>query len=591
MTGRVVLATLATGLALLAAGCGKSADEVEGDSSAAPPATSAAAPESSAAASSEAATGESAASSEAGSDTAAASAPESSASEPETAEAVTTPAPTGPVDDVVWAVYRETNSLDPIYAFDYPENTVVPVLCDALLRQQPDGTIAPGLATDINVDDPLNMVITLRDGVTFWDGTPLTAEDVVFSLERNRQADLGGFYGAALSRVDTITATGPNEVTLKMKEPDAWLRGELSGMLGIVVQKKYAEAQGAKFGTVDGGTMCTGPFKLDSWKTGEGVTVVKNDAYWDTSLVPQASKITFKGVPDDANITSGLLTGELTGIYPVQLTTLDQLRQSDEVNVYEGPSYASDALIVSNFDGPLGDVKVRQALSMAIDRQGLIDTVYKGAGIIPHALGNPGSWGYAPDVFQAGWDALPELTQDLEGAKALIQEAGAAGKTIRLGTSSELPALHTEATAVKSAAESIGLKVELESTSAANYINFFIDPKARENVDGFFTVNYPDYADPAGLYGTLVLPDGSQNYSGYANEEVTRLMNEARSEFDDATRAQKVVDAQKIITDELPWIPVVSPTSVLVMNKGVTGAPTSFQYMFGPWAASLGAAG
>ena len=409
MGTRAVLATLATGLALLGAGCGKSADEVEGDSSAAPPPTSAAAPESSAAASSEAAaTDDTAVSSEAASDTAA-SAPESSASEPVAGEAVTTPAPTGPVDDVVWGVYRETNSLDPIYAFDYPENTVLPVLCDALLRQEADGTIAPGLATDISTDDPLNMVITLRDGVTFWDGTPLTAEDVVFSLERNRQPDLGGFYPAVLGRVDTITATGPLEVTLKMKEPDTWLRGELSSMAGIVVQKKYAEEQGAKFGTVDGGTMCTGPFKLDSWKTGEGVTVVKNDAYWDTSLAPQASKITFKGVPDDANVTSGLLTGELTGMYTIQLPTLDELRESDEVEVYEGPSYQSDALIVSSLEGALGDVKVRQALSMAIDRQGLIDTNYKGAGIIPHALGNPGTWGYAPEVFQAGWDALPEL--------------------------------------------------------------------------------------------------------------------------------------------------------------------------------------
>src|SRR4029077_5632815 len=124
--------------------------------------------------------------------------------------AVTTKPGTKPVDKGVWAVYRDVNSLDPIYAFDYPENTTDSLLYESLLRQAPDGTIGPGLATMGN-PDPLTIVLTLKPGVTFWDGNPVTADDVVYSLNRNTDAKLAGFYPAVFSRVQSITATGATE--------------------------------------------------------------------------------------------------------------------------------------------------------------------------------------------------------------------------------------------------------------------------------------------------------------------------------------------------------------------------------------------
>jgi peptide/nickel transport system substrate-binding protein len=513
------------------------------------------------------------------------------AAAPTDQRSITTPAPSGDyTQPIVWGVYRETNSLDPIFAFDYPENTVLFNICEAVLQQQPDGTITDGLGTVTN-PDPKTYVITLKDGVKFWDGTPLTADDVVYSLGRARDPKLGGFYPQVFTRVKDIKATGPLQVTITLNQPDTWLRGELSGPAGVVVEKAYVEKKGQKYGTVDGGAMCTGPFKLDSWKTGEGVTLVKNDAYWNPSKGAHISKITFKGYPDDAATTSAFLTGELSGYYVQQLTTLDQLRASPDVKVYQGPSGISDAMIVSSFKGALGDARVRQALSMAIDRQPLIDQLYKGTAQLPRALSNPGTWGYAPDVFKAAWDGLPEPKVDLAGAKALIQQAGATGKTITLGTSSELLSLNTEAQAMQSAAQAIGLKAKLQSVSAANYINFFIDPAARKNVDGFFTTNYGDYADPAALLSTLVLKEGSQNYAGYDNPAAIAALGAARSEPDDTKRAQDVVQAQAEVTKDVAWVPMAAPDTVVVMNKAITGAPASFVYMFGPWATMLGAAG
>jgi peptide/nickel transport system substrate-binding protein len=504
---------------------------------------------------------------------------------------VETPAPKGEAGSITWAVYRETNSLDPIYAFDYPENAAITTMCESLLRQAPDGTIGPGLATDVSIPDPLTYKITLRQGVTFWDGSPLTSDDVVYSLERARDPKLGGFYSQVFSRVKSIAATSPAEVTITLSQPDYWLRGELSSMSGVIVEKKFAEAKGKDFGTVKAGTMCTGPFKFSSWKTGQGVTVVRNDSYWDKAHMPKVGQITIIGAPDDATITSGLQTGEIDGMYPQTLSTLEELRASSDVHVYEGPSFASHAFIVSSFSGPLGDVRVRKALSLALDRAGVIKAEFDGAGQLPRTLANPGTWGYAHDVFQKAWDELPEPTVDLDTARKLVQDAGATGKTIRIGTSQQISGLNIDASAFKSAAESIGLQATLVSVSPENYINFFIDPKARAEVNGFFTINYPDYADPAALYATLVLKDGSQNYSGYENAEVTKDLEAARAEADDTQRAQDVVAAQKIIADELPWIPITDPYTVLIMNRGITGAPASFQYMFGPWAASIGAAG
>jgi peptide/nickel transport system substrate-binding protein len=502
----------------------------------------------------------------------------------------TTPAAKGTTGPVTWATYREVQTLDPIQAFDYPENTVITALCDSLLQQQPDGSSKPGLATKVDQPDPTTIVLTINTSAKFWDGRNVTPGDVVYSLQRNTNKTLAGFYGPVFQNVSSIAATGADQVTIKLSKPDNWLLGELSQMPGIVLEKAYVEAKGKAFGTPSGGTMCTGPFKLESWKPGTSLTAVKNDAWWG-SPKPRAQSMVFKGVSDDSSLTTGLLTNEITGSYPQPLTTLGQLKASPKLHVYAGPSFASDALVISNLKGALKNVKVRQALSLAIDRKAYIDTLYKGYAQMPRTLANPGTWGYEKGVFQADWNKLPEPAMNVAKAKQLVQQAGASGQQIVIGTSSEVNSLETAANAVRQAAISIGLKAKLKSVSAANYINFFTDPKAREGVDGFLTVNYPDYADPAALYNTVVMPDGSQNYDGFADPRITAAMNEARTTTDQHKRAELTAKAGDLIMQTLPWIPLADPDTVVLMDKRVTGAPSSFQYMGGPWAASIGATG
>jgi peptide/nickel transport system substrate-binding protein len=514
------------------------------------------------------------------------------ASKPTTANlSPTTSAAKGDTGEVTWATYREVGTLDPIQAFDYPENTVITAMCDSLLQQQPDGSFKPGLASKVDTPDDKTLVFTINSAAKFWNGKAVTPEDVVYSLKRNTNAKLAGFYGLVFQNVASIEPTGADQVTIKLSKPDNWLQGELSQMPGIVLEKAYVESKGKAFGTPSGGTMCTGPFKLKSWKPGNVLTAERNDAYWDTELRPKAQAISFKGVPDDSSLTSGLLTNEITGSYPQPLTTLKQLKTSDAVAVHAGPSFASDALVISSLSGALGDVKVRQALSAAIDRKAYINTLYSGEAQLPRTLANPGTWGYERDVFQKDWDALPEPTTDVAKGKKLVQEAGAAGKTIVIGTSSEINSLQTAANAVRQAAISIGLNAKLKSVSAANYINFFTDPGARKGVDGFLTVNYPDYADPAALYNTFAAKGGSQNYDGFEDPRITAALDEARTTTDQKVRAEQTAKAGDLIMETLPWIPLAAPNTIVVMDKKVTGAPSSFMYMGGPWAASIGASG
>lgn len=499
----------------------------------------------------------------------------------------TTPAATTDFGSVVWAVYRDIQTLDPAYTFDYPDNTGTTLMCETIMKAEPDGKIVPGIA-DVEWVDDTTLVLNVNPDAKFWDGSAVSGEDVAFSITRHMDPAVGSFFAQVYDRVSDVAVTGDKQVTLTLSQPDYWLVGELTGSSGIVLQKKFVEEKGADYGTPAGGIMCTGAYTLDSWVPSTGVVAVPNADYWKGDAGPMLSEITLKGVPDEAALTSALLTGEVHGTYPLALPTLAELQNSEEVDVYEGPSQMTDALVISNFDGALGDVRVRQALSLAIDREAFIANVYKDAAQMPRWMSNEGTLGGSPDVYGPAYEAAPELTQDIEKAKELIKEAGAEGQTITIGSSAGMSGVSASAAAYQAAGEAIGIKVEIESVSPDTYINYFIDPAARETVDAFTTLNYGGYPDPASMLGTIVLPGGSQNYSGFDDPEITALMEEARSTADADARAELMVKVSNLTIEQLPWIPNAQPTNVLVMNKGLTGADSSFSYMFTSWANNLG---
>ena len=296
-------------------------------------------------------------------------------------------------------------------------------------------------------------------------------------------------------------------------------------------------------------------------------------------------------MPDVTSLTAGLLTGAIQGDLRVGLPTLDQLKGSSTVRVNLGPGWSSDVLEIASLKGVLGNLNVRRALSMALNRQGIIDSVYQGAAQLPRWVSNPGTFGYGQSVFARAYASSPVLTQDIAEARKLVQQAGDTGKTITFGTTSQLAVIAGVTAAYQAAAQAIGLKVALRSVSAQDFIDFFISPQFRAGVDAFPGVDYGDDADPAALLAAFDLPGGSENYDNFNDPQITAALEQARGTANPDQRAALVAKAEKLTMQQLPWIPDVQPDTVLVLGKGLSGAISSSAYLFSPWADQLGGTG
>ena len=239
-------------------------------------------------------------------------------------------------------------------------------MCESLLRQQPDGSLAPGLAT-VTYPSPTSIVFTISKGATFWDGHPVTPADVVYSLDRQTNPALGGFYSQVFDRVKSIAATGADQVTITLKQPDYWLPGELASMGGVIIEKAFADKQGKNYGTPAGSIMCTGAYQLKSWTPGVGVTAVVNTSYWNSAVHPMVQQIMLKGVPDTTSLTSGLLTGAIQGGYTSACPRSASCRRTRRQGL-PGARLGDRRVRRRRTAGPLANVKVRQALSLALNR-------------------------------------------------------------------------------------------------------------------------------------------------------------------------------------------------------------------------------
>jgi peptide/nickel transport system substrate-binding protein len=155
----------------------------------------------------------------------------------------------GQIDGFAWALPFEAISLDPTKSWSYPENTILANLCESVARLTPELKLEPGLASNIDISDPAKVVLTVRSGVTFWDGSPMTAEDVAFSLNRNLDPKLGGYFASFWHNVGSVAATSPSEVTITLKRPDVLFWKTLAMAGGAVSSKASVERQGKAYGT------------------------------------------------------------------------------------------------------------------------------------------------------------------------------------------------------------------------------------------------------------------------------------------------------------------------------------------------------
>ena len=178
----------------------------------------------------------------------------------------------GTVDTIDWGLpYGEPPTVDPANGAFYSASLVSMQMCEPLMRIDENYALQPLLAESFEQPDPQTLVYTLRDDVTFWDGSPMTADDVVWSLEHSRSP--GAVVSFLYANVESIEATGDNEVTVRLTKPDNLMVYTLASFSGTVMQKAFSEAAGESLGTPDGGLMCTGPMEFGSWESGQSLTL------------------------------------------------------------------------------------------------------------------------------------------------------------------------------------------------------------------------------------------------------------------------------------------------------------------------------
>ncbi|MGW0719263.1 ABC transporter substrate-binding protein [Streptomyces sp. NPDC002778] len=514
----------------------------------------------------------------------------------ETAESdrlTTTTAPgTAQVDRVTWALpYGEPTTLDPAKVGDYSPQTVGANLCDTLTRMNADFSERPGLAEKVTWSNDSTLVLDLRPGVTFWDGSPMTPEDVVFSLERQRDPKTQALYGNYLTAVTSIKATGPHQVTLRTKEFDQTLPKALSTSFGAVSKKAYTEQAGAAYGTARGGLMCTGPFKLGSWKSGGSITLERNDSYWDADLKPKARRIEFRFITNNNSLTGALLSGEVDGTYELPPSSATALARTDKGAVHLGPSTQNVLLIPGNAASPAADRKVLDALSLVIDREALIKNVFGGDATTLKSLVPPFTWhgDKAAARYDAAYAALPDTPKpDAAKARKLVAQADPLTRplvaAIPAGDQRSLQAM----TFIQAAAEKIDVDIKIKQLQPTEMSSLFYDPSARESLDLILTFGYVGMPDPASYVAESVTPGGIFNWTNYDNPEVTRLLEQARTASDPDASATAYAQAQALFTPTTPAVFLATTHERMFMNKRVSGAPASFAYMSMPWAAHLG---
>lgn len=499
---------------------------------------------------------------------------------------ITAPGVAG-LDELVWNLpYGEPTSVDPLFSAGDSPSTVVANMCESLLLQNPDFSVTPNLATVEEVDGT-TYVVTIDERATFWDGSPVTPEDVIFSINRTLAPESGSTWAGVLSSISAIEKTGDLEVTITLNEPDTLFYPHLATPAGAIVQKAFTEANAETVGSAETGVMCTGPFAFTEWALGEYILMQRNETYWDTdrAALSEALKITFN--TDAASATTAMQNGDINGSFNFPVSAIDTLANGGGSVTYGTSLGLYGIMFVNINEGPMADPRLREALQLAIDYEGIREGIFADAADINKTFTPRSAWGYSTDIFQAAWDETESGVTDLDRARALVEEAGPLDRPAVLSYYADLPEDAQVAAAVQAAAAEIGLEIEVNAQTAAENFAMYFEADARVGTDMMIWAGYLDTQEPAAYY-QYYTTDGIFNVAGFSNAEFDDVVAQSRRVLDDDERAGLVTTAQSLYAANIVNIPIVSQYTRLYMSEGITGAVASQAFLYSPWAAAVG---
>ena len=312
--------------------------------------------------------------------------------------------------DITIGMQLEPPNLDPTAgAAAAIDEVVYANVFEGLTRFGPDGAVLPALAESWEIaPDGLSWVFNLREGVSFHDGLPFTAEDVVFSFDRAMAEDSTNAQKQLFDGINEVTAIDDTTVEIGLDAPKGSLLFNLAWGDAVIVSPASAE-------TNKSNPVGTGPFRFSNWVQGDRIELVRNEDYWGAK--PALEKVTFKFISDPTAAFAAMMAGDLDAFpnYPAP-ENLAQFEADPRFSVIVGSTEGETILAMNNARPPFDDIRVRRAVAHAIDRQAVIDGAMFG-------YGTPIGSHFAPHS-PAYEDLTAESAYDPELAKALLAEAG-----------------------------------------------------------------------------------------------------------------------------------------------------------------------
>jgi len=451
---------------------------------------------------------------------------------------------------------EDPDMLDPHKARTFVGRIVFMGLCDRLVDITPELKLVPRLATEWNFSaDGLTLTMKLRSDAKFHDGESFNAEAAKANLERAMTLP-DSLRKSELASVEKVEAPDAATLVLKLKRPDATLLSQLTDRAGMMLSPKSLS------GDVTAKPVCSGPYKFVERVQNDRIVLDKFKEHWEADKY-NFDRIIYRSIPDTTVRLANLRSGELDMLERLAPTDVKSAQGDKSLKVMSMANLGYQGITINTNNGeaakqPMGqDKRVRQALSLAIDRKMLSQVVFEG-------LYEPMNQPFNPGNFYISAD-LPVPARDVAKAKALLKEAGQPKVTAELFVTNN-PVDAQLGQVIQAMAQEAGIDIQIRSTEFASQL--------RDQQQGKFQmsrIGWSGRIDPDGNIHPFVTTGGGQNDSKYSNPEVDRLLNQARTVYEPAGRKKLYDAAQKILQDDLPIIYLYNQTVFFAMRANMQG--------------------
>ena len=465
-----------------------------------------------------------------------------------------TPVPGG---SVVYGMTQDLASLDPHIDTDAGTRDVVFNLYEGLVKPTSDGGFIPAVASDYIIsDDAKTYTFTLRDGITFHDGTPVTIEDVKYSIDR--YAEIQGESSAFSSLVDSVEVQDDKTLVVNLKESYS----EFLPMMTIAIIPQSNEDPA-------GNPIGTGPFKYVSYTPGQNLELKKYDGYWQEG-VPSLDSVEFKFIADVDTAFVELQAGTIDILK--YLTSAQAETLGDDYNIVQGSMNLVHAMYLNSAYEPLSKTEVRQALCYAVDRDAINNFIFGGKSHIigSHMIPAMSKY-YEPE-------AETIYSYDPEKAKELLADAGYAdGFDLEITVPSSYSQHVDSAQIIADELSQVGINVTLNQVEWSTWLqDVYKGGNFQATVIGFDGTLAP--SDWLKKYVT----DDAKNFMHYSNTEYDDVFNTAYTTVDDDVKVENYKKAQMILAEDAAAVYIKDPANLVAVSKkfgGYTFYPTAAEDM------------